>query len=60
MSKQELLSKLTGEENPKFITERENVIINYCLELLKEKETENYELREELQKWESGERNFEQ
>ncbi len=34
MEKTELLHKLTGTENPKFITERENVIIDKCLTII--------------------------
>lgn len=34
MERKELLLQLTGEENPKFITKREDVIIKKCLELI--------------------------
>jgi hypothetical protein len=36
MTREMLLYKLTGVENPKFITERENVIINKCLTIINE------------------------
>ena len=34
MTKQELYYKLTGTENPRFITEREEIIITKCLDLI--------------------------
>lgn len=36
MTKPELLYKLTGTEKPRFITERENAIIDKCLDLINE------------------------
>lgn len=40
MKKEELLYKLTGTEEPQFVNERENVIIDKCLEIINEKEQE--------------------
>ena len=38
MTKQELYYKLTGTENPRFITEREEIIITKCLDLINERD----------------------
>ena len=43
MKKTELNYKLTGTEEPKFITEREDVLINTCLQIINEKEDINTE-----------------
>jgi hypothetical protein len=40
MKKENLLYKLTGTETPKFINERENVIIDKCLNLINNLESE--------------------
>jgi hypothetical protein len=48
MEKERLNYLLTGEEKPKFVTERENVIIDKCLELINKKEKFN------VQVWQSG------
>jgi hypothetical protein len=43
MKRTDLLYKLTGTEEPMFITEREDCIINKCLELINERESINSE-----------------
>jgi len=43
MKRETLLYKLTGTEEPMFITEREDCIINKCLELINEQESINIE-----------------
>lgn len=43
MKRETLLYKLTGTEEPMFITEREDCIINKCLELINERESINTE-----------------
>ena len=40
MKRDNLLYKLTGTETPKFITERENVIIDKCLRLINDLESD--------------------
>jgi hypothetical protein len=40
MKREELLYKITGTETPQFVNERENVIIDKCLEIINEKEQE--------------------
>jgi len=40
MTKPELLYKLTGTKNHKFVNERENVIVDKCLVIINENETE--------------------
>ena len=42
MKKEELLQILTGVENPQFVTERENVIIDKCLSLINNLEKQLY------------------
>ncbi len=41
MLKTELLYKITGTETPLFVSERENVIIDKCLEIINEKEEDH-------------------
>jgi len=40
MKREDLLYKLTGTETPLFISERENVIIDKCLNLINDLESE--------------------
>ncbi len=39
MKKEDLLEKITGEKHPKFVNERENVIIEKCLTIINNLET---------------------
>ena len=43
MTKETLLYKLTDTENPRFVSERENCVVNKCLELINEQENINSE-----------------
>jgi len=49
MKKEKLLHHLTGEENPKRISERENFIIDKCLEIINNLENENNKIYEQIQ-----------
>jgi len=47
MTKEDLYYKLTGTEIPKFINERENIIIDKCLVIINDRELELYERNSE-------------
>ena len=48
MKKSELLYKLTGTEDPQFITKREEKIIEIALEIINSKEEENNSIKESI------------
>jgi len=50
MTKDYLYYKLTGTEIPKFINERENIIIDKCLEIINDRELELFERNSDYNK----------